>query len=293
MLTTTQLRALERDLRHRTVLSVFIDTSAIDLARRDNWRLEAYRALARLNGALLHGSPGERTARELCVGHLATLLETMREIPRGASWVAYVTTDDVVAHGPVRARLDTRVFWRKGAVIAPLLPALTEPPVVAVAIVNRTAARVYQWQGEILSKAADFAAEGGARDTMLRRVSQHASSIAGREGCVVVGGTPEHACLLMRDLERRTMSEAVRAPVLTMWSSTADIVRVAKDGAQSVRARRDRALLDEIATERQRARMADVPVATDQTELPAPSLGLPERIRRYFSDRRAESTLSA
>lgn len=294
MLTTTQLRALERGLRTRKVLSIFIDTSAPDLHRRQNWRTEAYRALARLDGALLHSPPGERTARELCVAHLSTLLETIRDTPRAPGWVAYVTTDDVVAHGPVRERIDTRVFWRAGAVIAPLLPALTEPPVVAVAIANRSAARVYQWQGDILSKSADFDAEMGGRGAMVRRVSQHASSIAGREGCVVVGGTPEYACLLMRDLERRTLSETVRAPVLTMWSSTADIVRAAEDGARMIRTRRDRALLDEIATERGGA-AADVvaadaaATAADLGEPPHNSLGLPGRIRRYFIARGHEA----
>jgi hypothetical protein len=112
-----ELRELERRLRNRKVLSVFVDASAAD---RASWRAELNRALFRLEAASPHLPAGERTARELCVAHLRTLLEGVRGTPGWPAWIAFVTTDDVVASGPVRARVATSVFWQTGVVVRPL-----------------------------------------------------------------------------------------------------------------------------------------------------------------------------
>jgi hypothetical protein len=112
-----ELRELERRLRNRKVLTVFVDASVADRAA---WRAELNRALFRLEAASPHLSAGERTARELCIAHLRTLLEGGRGAPGWPAWVAFVTTDDVVASGPVRARVATSVFWQTGIVVRPL-----------------------------------------------------------------------------------------------------------------------------------------------------------------------------
>jgi hypothetical protein len=115
------------------VLSVFVDTSTADPATGSAWRVELNRALARLDAMPPRLSSGERTARDLCMAHLRTALEGIRRAPGRPAWVAYVTTDDVVAAGPVRGRLETGVFWQNGVVVGPLRSALAEPRAVAVA----------------------------------------------------------------------------------------------------------------------------------------------------------------
>lgn len=142
MFTFAELRDLERRLQNRKVLSIFVDTSAINPTRRFGWRDELYRALTRLDVAASGLSSGERTARELCTAHLRTLLEGMREFPDGPAWVAYVTTDDVAASGPVRARLETSAFWGNGIVVAPLLS--TVATLRAVPLVNLVPERTFQ-----------------------------------------------------------------------------------------------------------------------------------------------------
>jgi hypothetical protein len=133
MITFGELRDLGRRLQNRKVLSVFVDTSAIASAKRFGWREELNRALARLEVTPPQLSSGERTARELCMAHLRTLLEGMRALPDGPGWVAYATTDDVVAAGPVRARLETAAFWEDGIVVAPLLATVTNSRAVPLA----------------------------------------------------------------------------------------------------------------------------------------------------------------
>jgi hypothetical protein len=131
MFTFPQLRELARTLRNRKVLSVFVDTSAT--GEGSSWREELQRALAGLDAMPPHLSRAEGTARALCMAHLWTALEGMRGVPGRPAWVAYVTTDDVVAAGPVPARLETGAFWQNGVVVAPLLSEVAAPGVVALA----------------------------------------------------------------------------------------------------------------------------------------------------------------
>ena len=126
MLAFAELDALQRRLRNRKVLSVFVDTRS--MADGPSWRGKLDRTLARLEATPPYLPSGERTARELCVAHLRTTLESIREAPKEPGWVAYVTTDDVVAAFPVDTPLETTVFWQIGIVIAPLSVAAAKHP---------------------------------------------------------------------------------------------------------------------------------------------------------------------
>ncbi|HEX6050563.1 MAG TPA: hypothetical protein VFZ21_14890, partial [Gemmatimonadaceae bacterium] len=131
MLTLAEILEMERALRGRRVLSVLVDTSAMDPASRARWRTDLACALARLHAEAVRLPPGDRTALELCLAHLHTELEAMRWNPGGPAWVAYATTDDVILCGPVRARVQTGAFWQRGMVVAPLQTPLTTAPVYA------------------------------------------------------------------------------------------------------------------------------------------------------------------
>lgn len=122
MLAFAELPQLERRLRNRKVLSVFVDTSAADDGSA--WRVKLDRALARVDSTSPPLSSGDRTARELCMAHLRTALEGRREAPGRPGWVAYVTTDDVVVAEPVPVAVETGVFWDNGIVVGPLASAL-------------------------------------------------------------------------------------------------------------------------------------------------------------------------
>jgi hypothetical protein len=262
MLTATRLRALSNTLRDRKVLSVFIDLAAneAEYDHRD-WRYDVHRAVARLRSSTCL-EPRERTARDLAVAHLLSLVETMREPPQGPAWVAYATTDDVVAHGTVRTRVVTLASWRDGPMIGPLLPALVDPAVVAVAIADRRNARVYSWRRGMLSEPEEVTAEGGARDAMLHETARRAAALAGPEGHIVVGGTPDVARLLVRDIERMTGCDAEIAPALTMWSGPGDIAQSAENRARTVRLRLNRAILADVPVETTVARDASAVVYT-------------------------------
>lgn len=119
MLAFTQLHEVQRRLQKRKVLSVFVDTSGP--ADGPSWRAKLDRALANLDATPPRLSNGERTARDLCVAHLRTALESLRGTPGEPGWVAYVTTDDVVAAWPLHRPVETAVFWQSGIVMAPLL----------------------------------------------------------------------------------------------------------------------------------------------------------------------------
>lgn len=125
MIAFAELHELQRRLGHRKVLSVFIDTAGT--ADGPSWRVKLDRALARLDATAPHLPSGERTARELCMAHLRTTLEGIRGTLTEPGWVAYVTTDDVVAACPLDTRIETAVFWQTGIVMAPLLETVKRP----------------------------------------------------------------------------------------------------------------------------------------------------------------------
>jgi hypothetical protein len=114
-----ELHDLQRRLRNRKVLSVFVDTSGT--ADGPSWRAKVERVLARLDATPPQLPSGERTARTLCMAHLRTFLESIRDTPRERGWFAYVTTDDVVTASPLDSQLETAAFWQTGIVMAPLL----------------------------------------------------------------------------------------------------------------------------------------------------------------------------
>lgn len=116
-----ELHDLQRRLRNRKVLSVFIDTAGT--ADGPSWRVKVERVLARLDATPPQLPSGERTARALCMAHLRTFLECIRDTPKERGWYAYVTTDDVVAASPIDGQLETAAFWQTGLVMAPLLNA--------------------------------------------------------------------------------------------------------------------------------------------------------------------------
>lgn len=120
MLTLTQVLGMERAVRGQRVLSVFIDTS--DAGTPTKWRTELDRAFARLLAEASRSTDGDRTALELCFAHVRTALEAARGAPGRPGWVAYATTHDVILEGTVRSPLETKAFWRRGLVVAPLLP---------------------------------------------------------------------------------------------------------------------------------------------------------------------------
>jgi hypothetical protein len=122
MLTLTQVLGMERALRGQRVLSVFVDTSGTDSGTRSKWRTELDRAFARVLADAWRSTDGERTALELCLAHVRTAVEAAHGAPGRPGWVAYATTDDVVLAGAVRSPLETTAFWRRGLVVAPLLP---------------------------------------------------------------------------------------------------------------------------------------------------------------------------
>lgn len=126
MVAFAELHEIQRRLCNRRVLSVFIDTAGT--ADGPSWRAKLDRTLARLDATAPPLPSGERTARELCMAHLRTALEGIRGKPQEPGWVAYVTTDDVVAACPLDTRVETAVFWRTGIVMTPLLETAKRPP---------------------------------------------------------------------------------------------------------------------------------------------------------------------
>ena len=95
MLTYPDLMRLERVLRGRTVLSVYVNGVTTDPAERARWRLDLRHSLDDIESWLEDSTHAEREAFAEC---RAMALEALEQFPgsiREPGWAAFVTVDGV------------------------------------------------------------------------------------------------------------------------------------------------------------------------------------------------------
>ena len=81
MLTYSDLVNLERDLRGKTVLSVYVNGEEPDLAKRRRWRIELRNALNDIETWLKGAPHAEREAFAACRRKLLERFDSMRGCP--------------------------------------------------------------------------------------------------------------------------------------------------------------------------------------------------------------------
>ena len=279
MMNARELFTMERSLRNRLVLSVYLSGVDGDPGDTDAWRIRLKGALATVQKQLATAS---HTERESFARIEAAVSERAGAGVQagGHGWLAFATEDGVHVAEPVRADLPTIAVWQMGAFIAPYLRLLPfSEPVLAV-IVDRETARVFRQKGDMLEALDTLRPTShpgpeprarsshlgkthsgtrgatGADDLsrvrraeqheLVRQLAAHVAVLAGKETPVIVGGAPMIALMAMAALQPQLGARAVHAEHLTDAATPAEITAAARALAPSAFVLAHPAIIDEL-----------------------------------------------
>lgn len=300
MLNSAQLVSLERSLRGKRVLSVYLDGTAHDPAKRRMWRVQLDHSLDDLR-AWLAGSPySERQELEKCIRALEHELAVMTGNVGGPGWAAYITADRVHEASLLPVAMPTQAVWSTGACVAPYMRALKELRPVALVLADSTRAVLYRYHlgtlehietvqahhlvmahshmGDTPRSGFHSGTRGGTRhdeaqrslldgtNRMLAEAAERVMRIAGRDGWVVTGGIPQVSGQLAETLATLAPGRVRTAESLDIHASEADLVDAAREAASALRNSADAARIAEIVDRGEATGLGTVgPAATRQT----------------------------
>jgi hypothetical protein len=271
MLTYTELGALERELSATRVLSVYLNGEATDPAQRRNWRTELENGLSRARESCRGAPHIEREAFARSVEHLQAALAPVTGAIGAPGWLAFVTATGVRHAESLPVAVATSVSWGDGPRVAPYALALPQHRPVAIAVVDTRQARLFVFRdGALATNEVLHVAEAGEAPTRargghpgsegfhagvrgvtgadesdrtqraaLRRhaslVAEHLSSLAERDGLLLIGGTPHAAEAVLDALSPRLRRHASTPESLGFSATPAEIVAVARSAASAAR----------------------------------------------------------
>lgn len=277
MMTSQALQDLVRTLRDEAVLSVYVDARVTDPAMRLSWR-PALTAAVRAERSRLT-DPAERAAFDRAASFLDDPVPPLTGAWGPAGWVAFTTADGPRYAAALPVRVPTLVTWRDGPVVSPYLRALKQHRPVIVALVDSRSARLYRYALGELTRLQDLplhTAEGrgagSSRSPSLRGTSfpaprsalgtervrrgrltaferlagllaNRVAALAGDEGWVLIGGTPQWARLAGQAMPSDLAGRTLVSLRLDGDRSEGEIARAAKAAASTLRAERGLAML--------------------------------------------------
>lgn len=281
MRTYPQLAELSRALKNSRVLSVYLDGTEQDPARRSVWRVRLAQSLADLRRRLDGSSHAEQQEFERCVARLEPRLRHFAGRLRAPGWAAFITADGAYDATPLPVPMPTQAVWGTGVSIAPYIRALKESRPVVILLVDSASAHVYRYHfGQLALRetvhahakipeplhmgdsarpgfhAGTRGATGSdqaqrsrlqATDRMLTEAVRHAAALANSDGWIVVGGIPEVGRRAMSKFPSVTLGRLKFVESFDIHASHAEIVRQARAAASALRDAADLARVREIA----------------------------------------------
>jgi len=280
MLTQTQLAELYRSLGAERVLSVYIDGTATDPAKR-LWRLQLDNSLTDLR-TWLEGSPHDE--REQFARSEEFLQQALGRLVAGVGapgWAAFITKDGVrdAQHLPVP--VSTLAVWSSGPCLAPYMRALKESRPVLVAVADARKADLYEYRlgqlerlesvhshhtirdpyhmsapsrqgfhtGTRGTPGRDSAQRSqlAGRDRMLAETVDRIIDLAGKESWILLGGIKREVAQLAKDLAPALPNRVLDLDSFDVHASEAEIAEAARTGASTLRDDFDARRIEELA----------------------------------------------
>jgi hypothetical protein len=274
MLTPQELQTLVRELADTRILSVYLDTRVTDPAMRNAWRPALTSALRAARAGITEER--ERAEFDRAAALLGEPLPTPGGVWAAPGWVAFIAPDGVRYAADLPVRPPTIAAWREGPLAGPYLRALKQYRPVIVALVESRTARLYRyaWRqleslGEMTTPVEEEPA-GGKQGSSIpapraavateaanrRRVAAfqklaaalgpRLAHLAGDDGWVLIGGTPEWARLAGEGVPRQLDGRVVVSTTLPHDAPESEIARAAKHAATELRAAYGRVLVDRL-----------------------------------------------
>ncbi len=247
---------------------------------------------------------------------------------RGApAWVAFATTGGPAFIGELPVRTETVVEWREGPAVAPYLRALKQHQPVIVALVQSRLVKLYRYAHGNLEPLEDVAvgqrpvananrrpimeragrgypAPRSAVSTEIARRRQVAAFerlatalaarltlLAGGDGWILLGGSPEWSRLASEALPRALQDRVLVSAALSHDASPDEIVRAAKRAARDLRARRGRVIVSQTLGSVGHRAVAGVPALQRALQVKAVDLLLLTPRFLHLERNRAENLL--
>lgn len=279
MLSHADLMTLERQLRDRMVLSVYVNGDFADVAVRDQWRTQLRNALDEIQESLRSATHAEREGFAAARALAQKEAERYRAGEGTPGWMGFVT-EDVVHHAAVApVHVPTTATWTLGASVAPAIRVLKESFPVLVAVTDRTHVRIHRYVSRAIELAetvewapkidhpyhmsrpspqgfssgtrglpgADAAQreQRNATDLMLGDAADRINRLALDNAWVLVGGIHVVATDLHGRLDKRLTNRSAVIP-LDVHESDARLAGAAREHVSRLRESDDRRRVDEV-----------------------------------------------
>jgi hypothetical protein len=300
MLTFEKLVDLERALREKTVLSVYVNGTSSDPATRDRWSVDLRHSFDDIESWLRGSSHSEREAFAAC---REMALKELRALPptRERGWTGFFTADGPSYVGTLPVPVQTLAAWSTGACVAPYIRALKENRPVIVTVVDRTQARIFRYvEGEVAlvesferkliadqpyhmghpprvgfssntrGRTGTDAAqkeELSATNHMLAEIASRIGILAHDGAWIVVGGIPDVATAALRQLAPAAATRSMRAEHLDVHATEAQVAECARDSASKLRDADDLKRIEEAVSAAETGRAGAIGVMDTQKAL--------------------------
>lgn len=243
MLSHDQLLSLYRNLKDTRVLTVFLDGGTHDFSKKHMWKRRLEQVVGEARSGMLGADPEELRAFERAAGRIAEALGQFGAFIPDRAWAGFATADELAYSGLVHVPMSDSARWADGISVSAYVRALKQDRTVVMALVDSRRARLAEYRDGVMTELPDLIADRdvgemsdenmskragthsgvrGETDTdhaqrlvriheerMLKELAQHLTRKAGKDGMVVVGGTPEvisHAIShLPSELQKRTL----------------------------------------------------------------------------------------
>jgi len=225
MLTHNGLVDLYRNNRDRRVLSVYLDADAHDPAERSAWRRVLDHLLDDARAAVNGESAADRKAFDAASQAVRAELGRFDAFLPDRGWVGFANGGDMLYAESLRVPMPSLARWGEGLLVAPYVRALKQSRPVVTVLADSRQARLYRYRDATLDQVAELEADtalgdlsdvnqakrasthSGVRgetstdaahrflevgtERMLKQLAERVPELAGNDGFVVVGGTPE------------------------------------------------------------------------------------------------------
>lgn len=280
MLTPTQLNELVRELGNTRVLTVYHGARVTDPAMRHSWRAALGAALQPVRSGIT--DEAERAEFDRAAAYLDDPWPPIEGVWGMKGWAAFLTPEGARYAGSLPVQPPTLAAWRYAPVITPYLRAFKQHRPVIIVLVDSRSARFYKYALGELQELPDLTLSvpdiepgaperpqpkggpshpgpRGSLDTeslqrrkeknfvrMATTLASRAVELAGDDGWILIGGTPEWARHAGDAIPASHASRVMVSTTLDHNAHDNDIAETAKHAASELRSRRGHELVERI-----------------------------------------------
>jgi hypothetical protein len=243
MMTYAELVALERVLRGRRALTVYLDGEVTSPATRTAWRRRLENSLAEIAGSL--AATTDRREFDAAKARLIDQLAPFTGALGSAGWAAFVTADAVHFAEPLPVPVSGSMSWSHGIRVVPMLRPLKLVRCAMVAIADNRSTRLFRYRrGKLERLATHRGLERPDADREVAELVDRVLDLSSRDDWLLFGGPPAHATALAAAVPPRLVRRAMVIPPLSPWAGEFELAQAVERSVASLRRAYEVAIVD-------------------------------------------------